>query len=350
MVKDIIEEIKKGLTGDPEKDIRYLQEQGMKYRSAPEASEILKILSDMSFDLLPEDNKKQLKTMMFIGNKRLDQVYNDVNTCVKNKDIDGAISLLAEIEKRADQYFAPDSTPNNFSFRNRLDEYIYANLYKPENKYIRTPFDFCQYFSAYGYLLVEKGKPQEAIEKLEKAIAYNPANVEPRFELAEVYKLTKQPEKLLECTRETLKISTTPVHIARCYTNLGYYAIEIKDYDSAVAFYYESVVYQNNPAVSGELQHIRAVTGKDITPPTREDILAAFEKYGVKNGPDQDVVNIAYSLGSYCIEHDAPPQESMFYMQVVYGLTRDEKVKEKIDMLNAQIAAKNLAQESKNKS
>ena len=74
-----------------------------------------------------------------------------------------------------------------------------------------------------------------------------------------------------------------------------------------------------------------------------------FEKYGVKNGPDQEVVNIAYSLGCYCMEHDAPPQESMFYMQIVYGLTRDEKVKDKIDMLNAQIAAKNLAQESKNK-
>lgn len=349
MVNDIIEEIKKGLTGDSAKDIQYLQEQGMKYRTAPNAPEILKILSDMSFDLLPEENKNQLKTMMFIGDKRLDQVFNDANTCVKNKDIDGAINLLAEIEKKADQYFAPDSTPNKFSFRNRLDEYIYAQRNKPENKYARTPFDFCQYFSAYGYLLVEKRKPQEAAEKLKKAIAYNPSNVDPRFELAEVYKLTHEPEKLLDCIRETLKISTTPVHIARCYANLGYYGIEVKDYDSAVAFYYESVVYAKNPAVSGELQHIRAITGKDITPPTRDDILAAFEKYGIKNGPDQEVVNIAYSLGCYCMEHDAPPQESMFYMQIVYGLTRDEKVKDKIDMLNAQIAAKNLAQESKNK-
>lgn len=347
MVKNIIEEIKKGLTGDPQKDIAYLQEQGAKYKNAPNAPEILKILSDMSFDLLPEENQKQLKEIMFIGDKRIDQVYNDVNTCVKNKDLDGAVSLLAEIEKNADQYFAPDSTPNKFSFRNRLDEYIYAHLYKPENKYVRTPFDFCQYFSAYGYLLIEKHNPQEAAEKLEKAIAYNPSNVDPRFELAEAYKVMRQPEKLLECVRETLKIATTPHHIARCYANLGYYGIEVKDYDSAVAFYYESLVYAQNPAISGELQHIRAVTGKDITPPTREDILAAFEKYGIKNGPDQDIINIAYSLGSYCMEHNAPPQESMFYMQIVYGLTRDEKVKDKIDMLNAQIAAQNLANESK---
>lgn len=338
MVKNIIEEIKKGLTGDPAKDIPYLQEQGVKYKNAPNAPEILKILSDMSFELLPEENQKQLKSMMFIGDKRLDQVFNDVNLRVKNKDLDGAISLLSEIEKKADEFFAPAGNPNKFSFRNRLDEYIYTHFYKPESKYERTPFDFCQYLSAYGYLLIEKRKPQEAAEKLKKAIAYNPVNVEPRFELAEAYKLMHESEKLLECIRETLKISTTPYHISRCYANLGYYCVEIKDYDSAVAFYYESAVYAKNPAVSGELQHIRAITGKDIVQPSREDILAVFEKYGIKNGPDQEIINIAYSLGTYCMEHNAPPQESMFYMQIVYDLTHSEKVQEKIDMLNAQIA------------
>ncbi len=336
MTNNIIDEIKKGLTGDPAKDIPYLQEQGVKYRNQPE---ILKTLSDMSFDMLPEENKKQLKEMMFVGEKRLDQVFSDTNACVKNKDLDGAVKLLSEIEKKADKFFAPNTEPARFSFRNRLDEYIYVNIYKPEKKYERTPFDFCQYFSAYGYLLIEKRDPKAAVEKLEKAIAYNPVNVEPRFELAEAYKVLHEPEKLLECTRETLKISTTPYHISRCYTNLGYYCIEKKDYDSAVAFYYESLIYANNPAVSGELQHIRAITGKTIEQPSREDILAAFNKYEIKNGPDEVVVNTAYSLGCYCMEHNAPPQESMFYMQVVFGLTHDKKVEEKIDMLKAQIAA-----------
>ena len=52
MVSNIIEEVKKGLTGDPLKDIQYLQEQAAKYKDSPDSAEILKILSDMSFELL----------------------------------------------------------------------------------------------------------------------------------------------------------------------------------------------------------------------------------------------------------------------------------------------------------
>ena len=55
MVSNIIEEVKKGLTGDPLKDIQYLQEQAAKYKDSPDSAEILKILSDMSFELLPDE-------------------------------------------------------------------------------------------------------------------------------------------------------------------------------------------------------------------------------------------------------------------------------------------------------
>lgn len=339
MVKKIIKEIKAELTGDPMQDIPFLQQQGEKYKSHPEAPQILKELSNMSYELLPEENKKQLRDALFIGDKRIDQTYNEANNLVKANDLDGAIKLLEEIEKKADSAFAPESTPKNFSFRNRLDEYIYVHYNNPEEKYVRTPYDFCMYFSALGYLLIEKRQPEKAVEKLKKAIAYNPVNVDPRFELAEAYKLLARPENLLETVRETLRVCTTSAYIARCYANLGYYCIEIKDYDSAVAFYYESLIYAKNPAIQGELNHIRHLTGKPIIPPTREMVLEAFKKYDIKNGPEQEIINIAYSLGSYCMEHNAHPEESLFYMSIAFDLSHDEKIRDTIDMLNAQIAA-----------
>lgn len=347
MVNKIIEEVKKGLTGDPVHDIQHIQQNCNKYKSHPQAVEILKILSDMSFELLPEERKKELFEKIFIGDKRIDQVYNEINELAKKRDIDGAIALLAKIEERADTKFAPTEDSPKFSFRNRLEEYIYAHIYGLDKQYERTPFDFCQYMSAYGYLLIEKGDAQGAVEKLKKAIMYNPVNVEPRFELSEAYKLLHKPDMIEECIREILRVAVTPYHIARCYANLGYSCIEKKDYDSAVCFYYESLLYASNPAINGELQHIRAVTGKDIKQPTREDILAAFEKYNIPNGANREVIDIAYSLGCYCMEHNAPPQESLYYMQLVYDLTRDKKVEETIEMLNAQIVAQKAAQESK---
>ncbi|MGN1480497.1 hypothetical protein [Porcipelethomonas sp.] len=335
MVNDIIEEIKKGLTGEPQKDAVYLQEQAIKYKDHENANEIMKILSDMTFNLLPEDKQELLKKSVFIDGKRIDQVFNEADKLVREKKLEGAVKLIRKIEAQADKYFADNDKCNQFSFRNPFDEYLYTHIYKPEKRYERTPFDFCTYLTSLGYLLVELHRPQEAVPVLEKAIKYNPVNVGPRFELAETFKLLLEPEKLFACVRDTLPIASTPEDIARCYCNLGFYCIEIKDYESAVCFYYESLLYAPNDAVTGELHHVGMLMGKKVAPPTRKEVLDAFEKYKIKNGPDKDLVNIAYSLGEYCVEHNSRPEEALFYYSIVYGLTRDENVKKKMDDLNA---------------
>ena len=342
MVNDIIEEIKKGLTGNAPQDAVYLQEQAVKYRKHENADEILKILSDMTFELLPKEQQEHLKNAMFIDGKRLDQVFNEANNLVKDKKLEGAVKLLRKIEKHADTYFPDSDACNQYSFRNPLDEYLYTHIYKPEKRYERTPFDFCTYLTSLGYLLVELRRPQEAVDALEKAIKYNPVNTAPRFELAEAFKSVHDYEKLFACVRDTLNICPTPEDIARCYCNLGYYCIGIKDYESAVRFYYESLIYAPNDAVTGELHYIGSLMGKPVSAPTKNDILKAFEKYGIKVGPDTDLVNIAYSLGEYCVEHNSRPEEARFYYNIAYGLTREEKIKKKIDDRTEQIRAQQI--------
>ena len=83
--------------------------------------------------------------------------------------------------------------------------------------------------------------------------------------------------------------------------------------------------------------------GKQVDPPKKGDIEKAFEKYGLSEGANPVVVNVAYALGEYCVEHNAHPQESLFYYSIAYNLTRDEKIKEKLDELVKQ--ARELAKE-----
>ena len=92
-------------------------------------------------------------------------------------------------------------------------------------------------------------------------------------------------------------------------------------------------MYAPNDNVAGEIQHIAALKGKQVDPPTLDDIAKAFKKYRIKEGPNPVVINMAYSLGEYCTEHGAHPQESLYYYSIAYNLTRDEKIKEKIDKL-----------------
>lgn len=350
MINNILDEIKSNLTGDIMKDVTYLQEQSIKYRDHEDAEEILHAISDMTFDMMPEDKKQYLKDTMFVGEKRLDQVFNDANNLFKEKKLEESAALMKKIEEKADLYTQNPDNRNMFSFRNRFDEYLYREMFKPEGTFGRTPFDMCTYLTAYGYILVEMNKGKEAVPVLEKAVKFNPVNVGPRFELAETYKMLHEPANLLYTIKETLPITSSPEEIARCYCNLGYYCIEIKDYDSAVAFYYTSMLYSPNPNVTGEIQHIAMLKGKQIDPPTKNDIEKAFAKYNIKEGPNPVVINMAYSLGEYAVEHNAHPQESLFYYSIAYNLTREEKIKEKIDKLveQAKELIKQEAEDSKN--
>lgn len=350
MVDNIIEEIKKNLTGDLTADATYLNTEAMKYRNHENAEDILKALSDLAFEIMPEDKKQYLKDTMLIGDKRIDQVFNEANELFKEKKLEEAAALMKKIEEKADAFSTNSDNQNLYSFRNRFDEYLFRELFKPKDIFGRTPFDLCMYLTAYGYILVEMNNGREAVPVLEKAIKFNPVNIGPRFELAETYKMLHEPAKLLYTIKDTLPIASTPEEIARCYCNLGYYCIDIKDYDSAVAFYYASLLYAPNDNVTGEIQHIAMLKGKQIEAPKKSDIEKAFSKYKLKEGPNPVVINMAYSLGEYCVEHDAHPQESLFYYSIAYNLTREEKIKEKLDKLVEE--ARELAkkqQESKSK-
>ncbi len=345
MVNNIIEEIKNNLTGEVMADATYLNQQAIKYRHHENAEEILKALSELSFEILPEDKKQYLKDTMFIGDKRVDQVFNQANELFKERKLEEAVELMKKIEEKADKFLENPDNQNQYSFRNRFDEYLFRELFKPEKEFGRTPFDFCMYLTAYGYILVEMGRGREAIPILEKAIKFNPVNTGSRFELIETYKMLHEPAKQLYTIRETLPMASTPEEIARCLCDLGYYCVEIKDYDSAVAFYYTSMLYAPNDRVTGELQHIAMLKGKQIDPPEKQDIDSAYSKYKIKDVPNPVVINMAYSLGEYCVEHNAHPQESLYYYSIAYNLTRDEKIKEKLDRLVEE--AKALAEKQK---
>ena len=138
---------------------------------------------------------------------------------------------------------------------------------------------------------------------------------------------------MLGVTKETLSIATTPVTLSRCYCNLGFYCIEKKDYDSAVCFYYESLIYADHPGVQAELHHIHTITQKKIVPPTREEVNKAFEKYGMQPGASKEVVGVAAALAKEAIEKK-DLSGSQFYLLVVYSLTNDPEVKELLEKVS----------------
>ena len=131
----------------------------------------------------------------------------------------------------------------------------------------------------------------------------------------------------LETTRETLKVASSPVAIARCYANAAYALTDMGEYDDAFVFLAASVFFAPNPAIPFEMKDLVQRKGKPIKQPKREDMIEVMKKYNFEFGPNQDVISVAAQLSAnYLMEKDIP--NALKALKMTYNLTRDEKVKE----------------------
>ena len=334
-IDEIMAEARNGLTGEKSVDMVHLEHIAEEYAGTEIGKEVESQIADLAYEILPDDQKEKVAKMLYIDGKRMDKVFAEAVELVNQKKIKEAFKLTEALYTKICINFRETEEHLYLSMRNTLEHQLYLFFYHPSKKLIRAPFDLCAMVMLHGYVLLDLGRAEEAVSVLEDAIRYNPLNPDPYFEMAECYKYLKQPEDLLGVTKETLSVATTPVTLSRCYCNLGFYCIEKKDYDSAVCFYYESLIYADHPGVQAELHHIHTITQKKIVPPTREEVNKAFEKYGMQPGANKEVVGVAAALAKEAIEKK-DLSGSQFYLLVVYSLTNDPEVKELLEKVSQQ--------------
>ncbi len=342
--KEIMEQIREGLTGEYNVDIVYLEAEADKYHKQKNGREIESAIVDLAYEILPQDRRELLNKMMYIDGVRLDNYYTRAVKLSKEGKTEESFTMSEALYTKIRINYRETEEEAYYSFRNSLEHQLYMIFYQPSKKIVRPPFDLSQMILLHGYNLIDLKRYEEAERVIGDAIRFNPMNTDAYFELAECYKAMKQPESLLSVTKETLDIAVSPVQIARCYCNLGFYAVEIKDYESAICFYYESLIYSHNQAVEAELFYIHKQTNKKISPPSREKVNAAFEKYNMVTGPNKDVVDVISRLAADALQKN-DLQQARFYVHLQYDLTHDPQIKEMVDRYDA--IAKENAEKAK---
>ena len=313
------------LTGDAEKDIDMLQQEVLRYEKTEPA--LAQELVEIAHSLLSPEQADYLKSHIYLDGKRLDQVYAEADALTQAGKYAESEQLTRKLYEHILVQFKETAEARFFSFRNRLESELYHQLFHPTKQLLKAPFDFARFIGLHAYNLVELRRTAEALPVLERAVRYDPVNPDPRFEIAEVCKLLRAHDQLLEAIRQTLPLCTTPYAFARCYANMGFYCVEVEDYPSAVCFYYESLRYEDHPAIPGELRHVAALMGHKIVPPTRDMILDAFAKYDILNGPGRELLYVATTLGEQAM-HDERWAEGAYYYDLIAALTHDAKATE----------------------
>lgn len=333
----ILADVRAALTGNTAEDMVYLQKQVELYDKEG-THDVAKEILGIAMGLLTPEQDEYLKRTLYIGKRRLDEVYMEAESLMRSGQTAKALTVTKQLYDHILANFQETPEVRFFSFRNLLESNLYHILYHPTKKLMKTPYDFALFIGAYAYNLIEVRKLDEALPVLQEAIRYNPVSPDVRFELAELYKLRQEPDKLLETICDTLPIASSAYAIARCYANLGYWCVEQKDYTSAVAFYYESLLFAEHPQVAGELRHIERLTGQPIVPPNRDMINAAFAKYQIYHGPGRELMHTARELAKQAQEGERW-EEAVYYLSVVNGLIHDDEAREALQKCREKLAA-----------
>lgn len=326
--KELLEQLRGMINKEAsyEENSAILKAEGEKYAKDGDYAAVAAV-GEVMLEIMPEEQKEEIIRLTRIDGVRLDEYYKKIIEHINNKQAVEAKPLAEKLYSKITEEYKDGEEAKFVSLRNPFEDALYHELFKPEKTLNRTPYDFCTYITSYAYIIIETGSTLDAIPVLEKAMEYNPVDCGPKFELAEVYKLIKNKKKLIEITKDTIKVASSPVALARCYANMGYMCTDMGELDDAVAFYTASIMLAPHPAIPLELRGIAQMKGGPIAKPDLEQIKKVFAKYELEFGPNKDVISVAAALSSkFMMSNDIP--NALKALKLLYNLTNDQKVKD----------------------
>lgn len=333
-VTELMAQLRANTTGELRVDLAHLQAVAEDLRKEPNADELTAAVAEYAFSLMPDSVREEMESRTMIDGKRMDLVYRDALNLVNQGKIAEAEKILAALSDKIAQYFEDDS-PRYFSFRNPFEYHMYRHFYPDDKNFDRAPFDFASYLGLYGFVLLEEKKPEAADAVLERAAKFDPVSADARFEMAELCKYTHNFPKLLRVNQETLRLCTTADRTARVLANMGFYCYAIQDFYSAAVFYFESLRFAPSTPVDMELQDVlrRMKTfGQKFAPPTHGQTIDVYEKYGMKQPPNDDLVNLAVALIGQAQKYQNTELEA-FFNRVAFDLTNDAHFREEMERI-----------------
>ena len=398
MTKEIINQIKRNLSGNPDLDRDYLVSQLDYYKNHESAYEIIKEISGLiwqSLDFYHEENNEESKKT------NISRILDEVIPLIENRDKKTALEKLdnfmshfedkyenEEIHKESDfksnrsiteiQYMRYElnklsRSPKSYnlnqkksnrvnwrkdvkinkmnkandeeisvqkeyhSFLNPLEEILFYQYIGLEKELAYIPFNeplFDLYY-IYGTLLLENDDFAKAEEYLLKALRINPVSSKTILSLADIYKSkTRTYNRFFLYNVDALKFAYKNEDIARAYRNFGFFYVEENQLDIAAVFYDFSLNFDFNRQAFRELEYLKS---RGInTEIDRKDAENVIESKKIQVGVNPFILD---TLRIICadLENRKYYRGALYFYRILYDLTKDNHILGKINSIQNRI-------------
>lgn len=330
--EEILQEIRNGITGDPEKDIAYLNEKAEQYRGHAQSKEILRGIGRMVWQCMPEGSRDEFDRLIRKDLFRADDLLEEADFQFWRKEYDRAEELYRAAAERLEKglTFEDDTVSVYRDFAEPFEAMLWLYRQQEKRKLRRPTGRFAETYLKYGSFLIERKKFREARAALEKARRWDPVNADIHFEYTETYKLNGEFAEFLRLSREALGFVFRPNALARAYRNIAYYYTETEQYRTAVALLHLSRLFDPEAEqVAGEFRYIMAQTGElpDVGP---EEIGQICREQGIPIGADPETEALAFQCGKRAYE-SGEWEAAEYYLTIFYDLTEDTEARDLLE-------------------
>lgn len=328
----IVDSISKNLTGNYEDDMAMLHDASDKYKNDEESADILSAIAGMMFAIIPEDERTELEDRFNKMKSGVAADYEEVKEMIKAGELVNAKNTMETILSAVEGAFNENENSIYMSFNHVMELYIYSYYYNPvkEVKFADIPYN--QYYRTYGSVLGQLELFTEAEKAYEKAMKWNPVDLDSILSLAEIYKFSNDLDNFLKTSKQVYKYACTRATMARYYRNLAYYYLEQYKPEIARALYVYSNIYFQTENADNELAYIE----KALNTATPSYSLAELQKILAENeiepGPDSTTIGIIYRVGQL-MKEDGDNGLAKDCFSIVYDITQDAEVGEMLQRL-----------------
>ena len=336
MYRKIIEEIKSNLGENKDLNKQYLSSQMEVYKDHQYNKEILKEISRMMWDCL-SDFEKEEYTQIIENETPIIDILNDISYDIESGKYELALEKLDEFISNFKPIFEDDELNKYHFFTNTLEEIIFRKYIGAEKeiRYIPSNQPILDLYYIYGFLLLEDKQFEKSEKYLKKAIKINPVSSRVILELTEIYKVhTYDYNKYYMFVSDALKYAYYPQDIARSYRQLGHYYMEENQMEIALALFSYSMEYELSPQAYNEIHYIQSKTNNLSL--NLDECISLIKSKNIQIGANPFILDALNELAEE-YEKNKLYNQSLYYYNIIYNLTKDKKINKKIKNITNKI-------------
>lgn len=332
MYQKIIEDIKRNLGENNDLNRKYLISQIDIYKNHEYSTEIVKEISRMIWDCLTPQEQEEFARIIEEENP-IKEILIEVEFYIQNNDYETALEKLDTFMKTNPKLYENDKVNEYHSFQNPLEELIFNEFIgcEKELRYIPDNQPIEDLYYAYGFLLRDASRLDEAETALKDALNLNPVSTKIILELCDIYKMrTPTFNKFYFYNMDALRYAYSGYELARIYKNFGFYYYEEGNIELTIACYKYSLKYENDPFTRERVELIES--NKKITL-SDEECMEYMKSKHIKCGANPFIVENMEKLAAE-YENDNLYDQALYFYRLLYSIEKDEETFKKIKSLD----------------